>query len=277
MSALLALLAAAAWGVSDFVGGLATRRIHVLEVLAITYSIGTVGVCACLPLLPGEVSLRTVLLASVAGVIGLCGVGLLYAGLAAAPMNIVSPITGVLSAGVPVAAGVAFGERPSAIAWSGIALGIAAVVLVSRQPEDHPHGPVGMKPLAMAVGAGLGFGGFFVLIARTPTSSGLWPVAIARIAAMVVVLAVALPRRDLRKVPPRPFGLAMAAALLDTAANVGFLYATRHGLLSLASVLTALYPAGTVLLALVVLREPLARIQGFGLGLAAVSVVLITR
>lgn len=277
MAILFALLTAASYGIADFAGGLAARRAHVLSVLAVSYPVGTVALGGSAALFGGDLPARTVLLSAVGGLIGLVGVGLLYGALAIAPMNIVSPITGVLSAAVPVVAGVAFGERPSLLAWGGIALGLLAVILVSRQPDDHPHGPIGARPIVLAVGAGLGFGGFFVCLARTAHTSGLWPVAIARVSAAVVIVAVALAFGKVGRMARDAFRLACAAALLDAGANVSFLIASRHGLLSLVAVITALYPAGTVLLATVVLKERLVVIQKLGLAMGAVSVVLVTR
>lgn len=277
MSVLLALVAAACYGVSDFAGGLASRRTPVLAVLTITYPVGTALVCAAAPLIGGEVSSRTLAWSAVGGVIGLAGVGLLYAALASAPMNIVSPITGVLSAAVPVLAGVLLGERPTVLGWCGIVLAVIAVVLVSRQPEDHPHGPVGLRPVAYAIGAGAGFGGFFICLARTATDSGLWPVAIARLAATATVVCLALAFGGITRMAAASLGAALVAAVLDAGANIAFLLAAREGLLSLASVITALYPAGTVLLAMVFLKEHLVSVQRYGLALATVSVVLVTR
>jgi len=275
VSIVLSLLAAMAWGISDFAGGLAARRTRVTDVLALTYAVGTVGVALCLPLLPGVLTLRTFVFAAVAGLIGLVGVGFLYAALASGPMNVLSPITGVLSAALPVAAGVLFGERPDALAWTGIVLALVAVVLVSREHEARPHGRVAARPVLMAIGAGCGFGGFFVFLSRAQGDSGLWPVVIARATATVGAVAIALLARKRGESWRPALGLSCVAAVLDTAANVGFLYAARHGLLSIASVVTALYPAGTVLLAMTVLKEKLVPIQAAGLALAAVSVVLV--
>jgi drug/metabolite transporter (DMT)-like permease len=277
MAVLFALLAAAAYGVGDFAGGVATRRAPVMSVLLVTFPFGTLVVCAAAPFFGGDLPQRTVVLSALGGVIGLVGVGCLYAALAVAPMNIISPITGVLSAAVPVAAGVLFGERPSAIAWTGITLGLLAVVLVSRQPENHPHGPIGAKPLLLAAAAGFGFGGFFVCLARASHTSGMWPVATARLAATIVVVAVALASRRMARVPRTALPLALGAGALDAAANIAFLIAARNGLLSISSVITALYPAGTVLLAMVILKERMVRVQQVGLVIAAASVVLVTR
>ncbi|MEO9238196.1 MAG: DMT family transporter, partial [Jatrophihabitantaceae bacterium] len=147
MAILFALLAAAAYGVSDFVGGLASRRVPAMSVLLISYPVGGVIMAALLPLYGGPVSARTLAWSLAGGVAGLVGVSMLYTALALAPMNVISPVTAVMSAVVPVCGGVVKGERQQLLAWLGILLGLVAVVLISRQPADHPHGPIGWRPL----------------------------------------------------------------------------------------------------------------------------------
>jgi drug/metabolite transporter (DMT)-like permease len=276
VAVVLALLAALIYGVSDFVGGFASRSAAAIAVLAYNYPFGAVVMAALLPVFPGHVSAATLLWSVGGGLFGLFGVALLYSALAVAPMNVVSPITAVLTAIVPLAFGVATGERPGPLAWSGMVVGLVAVVLVSRTPSESAHGPVPLRPLLMAVGAGLGFGGYFICLARSGSDSGLWPVVIARIAASVAVLPLALRLRSVL-LPARVLRLALLSGALDAGANLFFLLATRHGYLSIASVITALYPAGTVGLAAVVLHERTGRWQRVGLALAAGSVVLVAR
>jgi len=180
MSILFALLAAACYGVSDFIGGLASRRAHTLAVLLISYPAGAALMAAVLPFYGGPVSTGTAAWSLAGGVAGLTGVSLMYSALAQAPMNIISPVTAVMSGIVPVIAGLLIGERPHLAAWSGIALGLLAVVLVSREPTDHPHDPTGWRPLVMAVVAGVGFGMYFVCLARSDPDSGMRPVVLSR-------------------------------------------------------------------------------------------------
>ncbi len=181
MGILFALIAAGTYGISDFVGGIAARRAPALNVLLVSYPVGGVLMALLLLVYRGPVSGGTLAWSLAGGVAGLAGVGLLYSALAIAPMNVVSPITAVMSAVVPVAAGVLRGERPHLPAWFGIVLGLLAVVLISRQPEDHPHGPLGWRPLVMAILAGVGFGAYFVCLASAAADSGMWPVVISRL------------------------------------------------------------------------------------------------
>jgi drug/metabolite transporter (DMT)-like permease len=277
MAILFALLAAAAYGISDFVGGIASRRVSAINVLLISYPVGGAIMAVLLPLYGGTVSASTLGWSLAGGVAGLVGVALLYSALAQAPMNIISPVTAVMSAVVPVLGGVVQGERPHLLAWAGIGFGLIAVVMISRQPVDHPHGPIGWRPLAMAVVAGIGFGSYFICLARSDHDSGMWPVVISRACSAILILPLVLTGGRLQRLGPSLLGLAAVAGALDATANVAFLLASRHGLLSLSGVITALYPAGTVLLAVLILKEHTGKLQRAGLGLAAAAVVLLTR
>jgi drug/metabolite transporter (DMT)-like permease len=276
MVVLFALLAAASYGVSDFIGGYASRAAKALTVLVYNYPAGAIAMAALLPLFPGPVSLPTLGWSVLGGLAGLAGVGLMYSAMAVAPMNVISPVTGVLSALVPVLVGVVLGERPAPLVWLGMLLALVAVVFITRTPQDHPHGPLARSSLIMALGAGIGFGVYFVCLSRTDSDSGLWPVVLARVAASVVVIPIAFRAGALTRLRGRIQLLAIVAGLVDAASNLAFLLASRHGYLSVAGVITALYPAGTILLAIGLLKERTGRIQWLGLGLAAVAVVLVT-
>jgi drug/metabolite transporter (DMT)-like permease len=277
MAVVFALLAAAVYGVSDFIGGLAARRTPAITVLLVSYPIGAVLMAAVLPVYGGPISAGTLAWSVAGGAAGLIGVALLYTALGQAPMNVISPVTAVMSAVVPVAAGVVQGERPHLLAWLGIVLGMLAVTLISRQPADHPHGPIGWRPLTMAVLAGVGFGCYFICLAGTDPDSGMWPVVLSRLVSALLVVPLAAVGHGFVRMPRAVLGLAVLAGALDAGANLAFLLASRHGLLSLSSVITALYPAGTVLLAALILKETTGRVQRTGLGIAAVAVVLLTR
>jgi drug/metabolite transporter (DMT)-like permease len=277
VAVVLALLAAVAYGVGDFVGGLASRQRTALAILRYSYPVGAVLMVALLPLFPGRLDLRVVGFGVLGGIAGMIGVALLYGLMTVAPMNVVSPITAVLSAAVPVAFGVLTGDRPSALAWLGVAIGLAAVILVSKTGPDHPHGPVSARVLLLAVLSGIGFGTYFVLLARAGTGTGAWPVVISRITAAVLVVPLAVMRRAALPIRGRLLLLCAVAGGLDAGANLLFLLASRAGLLSLVGAIAALYPAATVVLAMTLLHEHASRAQRFGLALAAGAIVLVTR
>ena len=277
MAVVLALLAAVSYGVSDFVGGLASRRRSALAILLYSYPVGAVLMAALLPLASGTLTTRAVVFGIVGGVFGLVGVVLLYSLLAVGPMNVVSPITAVLAAAVPVVVGVLTGDRPATAAWFGVAIGFVAVVLVSRQPAGTPHGRLTTRTVALAIASGVGFGGYFVFLARAGDATGLWPLLISRLASAALIVPLAYRAGAVTIIRGRLLALCLVAGALDAAANLFFLLASRQGLLSLAAVITALYPATTVALAIVFLHERPSRAQKVGLGLAAVAIVLITR
>jgi drug/metabolite transporter (DMT)-like permease len=276
VTVLLGLLAAAFYGVGDFVGGLSSRRRSAVNVLLFSYPVGAILMLLMLPAFPGHLNTRVALFGVAGGLCGLVGVMVMYSLMAVAPMNVISPVTAVLAAIVPVVFGVLVGERPRLAAWFGIALGLLAVTLVSRTNDEHPHGPIAARVLALAFLAGIGFGFYFIFLARAGHDSGLWPLVVSRIASAAAIVPVAMQRRATQSFRGRLFWAVMLAGACDALANMFFLLASRHGLLSLASVLTSLYPAVTVILAVGVLHEHTSRVQRAGLGLAVASIVLIT-
>jgi drug/metabolite transporter (DMT)-like permease len=270
------LLAAALYGIGDFAGGIASRAYSAVTILLYSYPVGAVLMAVMMPFFPGELTARVVLFGTLGGLAGLMGVSIMYQLMVTAPMNVISPVTAVLAAIVPVFVGVAIGERPALAAWAGIVLGLAAVILVSRTTEDHPHGRIGARVIALAFLSGVGFGLYFVFLARAGHDSGLWPLLVSRVVSAIAIVPLAAAMRSFAVVRGRPLAIALVAGFCDAMANMFFLLASRAGLLSLASVLTALYPAVTVLLAIVFLHEHTSRTQRVGLALAAASVVLIT-
>ena len=205
------------------------------------------------------------------------GVWWFYAALGSGPISVVSPLTAILVAGIPVGVGLALGERPGAIAAVGVVLALVAVVLVSREATDEdvrPH-QFTAKVAWLTVGSGVAFGLNFVLIHQAPVEAKLWPLVFARLSASVLVSRRRGAQRNLRAPTGTPLRLAVLAALLDTGANVAMLLALHASLLSLAGVLMSLYPAATVVLAIVVLRERVTRWQAVGMVLALVAVAMI--
>lgn len=215
---------------------------------------------------------------------GLCGIsqGLavwwFYAALGSGPISVVSPLTAVLAAALPMAAGLVLGERPSVVAGVGVVLALAAVVLVSREATDDDVRPHRFTSTVawLTVGAGVGFGLNYVLLHQAPADARLWPLLFGRIAATAVVLLAAAFTGNLRVPRGVPLRLALGAALLDVGANVTMLLALQSSMLSLAGVLISLYPVATVLLAVVVLRERVTRWQLVGMVCALAAVALIS-
>lgn len=277
MSVVLALLGALVYGAADFSGGLASRRAPALAVLFFGQLAGVALLLVLLVAVPGRFDVASIAWGAAAGLSGGLALLVFYRSLAAGAMTVVAPLTGMMSAVVPVVGGVALGDRPSLPALVGVLLAVSAVVLVSAEHGRLPtlrslRGPT----VAGGLVAGAGFGLLFVLLARAAPDSGFWPLVGTRAASLLLFAIVAAVGR--RALVPRgaPAGLVIASGAGDMAANLLFVLASRIGLLSVVGVLLALYPAATVLLAMLVLRERLHPVQIAGLGLAAAGVVLIT-
>jgi drug/metabolite transporter (DMT)-like permease len=273
----LALLSAISFGVCDFVGGIASRRVAALRVVLVSYPVTMVLLGVLAAVIGGPISAGAVVWGSLGGISQACGEWWLYAALGAGPISVVSPLTAVLTAAVPVGIGIAIGDRPGVLAAAGIALAMVAVVLVSREATDEdvtPHRFTTTVAL-LTIGSGVAFGLNFALIHQAPVESRLWPLLFARMSATMLVIIVAAASRNLRVPSGKPLRLALTLPVLDASANVAMLLALHASLLSLASVLISLYPVATVVLAMAVLRERVTRWQALGMILAAVSVSMI--
>jgi drug/metabolite transporter (DMT)-like permease len=248
-----------------------------LRVVLVSYPIALVLLLGLAALVGGEISHEAVFWGGLCGVSQAFGIWWFYAALGAGPISVVSPLTAILVAAIPVGVGLALGERPGALAAVGIVLALVAVVLVSREAtdEDVTSHKFTKKVAWMTVGSGVAFGLNFVLIAQAPAEARLWPLVFARLAASVMVLVVAAITGNLAPPSGTPLRLALLAAVLDVAANIAMLLALHASLLSLAGVLMSLYPAATVLLAIVVLRERVTSWQAVGMVLALASVAMI--
>jgi len=297
MASLLALSAAMAYGAGDFLGGVASRRAPTTAVVLWSHVVGLLLMLVAVPVVGGELTARGLLVGAGAGLVGALGVTLFYQGLSIGSMSVVAPIAGLLSAAVPVAAGLGIGERPGRAALGGIALALVAITLVSREAteagafdddsaeidsaEIDSDGQVGKGPdrrllaLGLAAGAGIAFGLFFAALNGAGDGSGIWPLVGARTASVTLFTILGLARITQAAPPRAAVGAAVGAGALDAAANVFYVLALSHGLLSVVSVLTALYPAGTVLLARYGLDEHMSTVQRTGLAVAGVSAVLI--
>ena len=274
MVELLALGSAATFGAADFMGGLASRRARPLQVTALAQVASAVALIPLVAFIPSpHVTSADLVWGAGGGVFGMFGILALFAGLSRGPMGVVAPITSVLSAVVPLVVGFALGERPTGFAIAGMALGLMAIIAVSATGPEA--GPVDRYALASAVAAGLGFGCFFVFIGQTSADAGMWPLVTARAVSVPMILLLAWFRGG-GIVPDRAGRtLAVASGGVDMVANGLFAAAAQRGLLSIAAVLSALYPVVTVLLAWVVLHERLRVWQVAGIAGAMVAIALI--
>lgn len=275
MAALLALCSAATYGVGDFFGGLATRRANAAAVVLWSHVVGLSLLFAISLLVGGSADGGDLAAGALGGLAGAAGVGLLYRALSIGTMSIVAPTTALLAAAIPVLAGVIDGERPAGTAVIGMVGGLVAIVLVSAEGPGRWR-PADSTAFLLALGAGLGFGLFFVAISTTGDDSALWPLVAARVASVAVLGTLALGGRLSSEVGRGSVRWQVPlAGALDALANLLYLLAIREGLLSVVSVLSALYPVTTVLLARFLLGERLERVQQAGMALALPSAMLI--
>lgn len=275
MLVLSALIAAGLFGVADYMGGRASRSAPALVVTflgqgAALCVLGALAWASGVPV-AGPSDWMWGGLAGVAG-----GTGLLafYRAMGSGYMTVAAPISAALTGAVPVVVGFLQGERPGSLALIGMPVALASVVLIGDLfGPGHRRAPRQVVILACAAGAV--FGSLFVLLDRTSASSGMWPVVAMRAASVpflaVVVLATRTRLSPARSVP----WLIAVGGVFDSLANAFFLFAARQGLMSVAAVIVALYPASTLALAVRVDREKIHRSQAVGLGVAVVGLVLL--
>ena len=280
MAILLALFSAFAYGLSDFVGGLVSRRVSAWPVAVVGQLSSAACTAAVALMVDGSPTKADLAWALLAGIGTGVGTGFLYRGFAAGRMSVVAPVSAVGAAVVPVVVGAVGGERLSLVVWTGIVVALPGIWLVSSTTEELPDGaakPRGSLAEGVLDGvlAGLGFGVLFAALGQVPEEAGLWPLALAQAVSLpaVIVLAVSLgaawfPRR-------RQAWWALLAGPLGASAAGAFLLATQSGYLTVAGILASLYPASTVLLAALVLHEKVHRAQGVGLGLCALAIALV--
>ncbi|MEV6313485.1 EamA family transporter [Streptomyces sp. NPDC051840] len=271
---LLALGSSLAYGCADFLGGLGARKAHVLRTVMIAAPASLTVELLLWPFLSASFAPATIAWGAASGVASAAAFALLYKTLAIGPMNVLSPITALVSAMLPVGVGLVQGEHLGSAGLLGLPLALAAVVLVSAG-----HGTKAARPsrtaLLLAFGAGAAIALQLVFLHQAPSDSGVGPLIIGRaVSSAVTLTAAGLMFRRLGVERPA-YGISAAAGVLDSVANLLFLLAARNGDLAVVAVITALYPAGTVLLARSVLSERIHRGQLVGLGTAAVAVSLL--
>ena len=274
MASLLALGAALCWGAGDFLGGLATRRLAVLTVLAVSQAVGLAGVVLWVVVARDPVpGIAELLPAALAGVSGLVGLGALYRGLAIGAMGIVAPISAA-SPLVPLAVDATHGIVPGAVQWLGVAFVLVGIAALALEPAGT--GARVASGVGLALVAALGFGLFFVGLDAGADESAPWAVLAARAASVSIAAGAALlvTRTSLR--PPRSLlPLLVAIGVFDTGANVLIAFASTREATGIVAVLGALYPIVTVVLASVVLGERLSagRRTAGGVALAGAALV----
>lgn len=269
----LSLLSAASWGSADFAGGLAAKKANVFRIVALAHGFGLVSMLL-LAWITGEQvpPARDLYWGAAAGIAGAFGIAALYKGLAVGRMGIVAPVAAVVTGIIPVLVGMRTEGLPTVVQLAGFALALLSIWLVAR-----PDGQVDThRGLGLAIAAGISFGLFLVFGKEAGHHAVFWPMVAARSASVVLMAAIV----GFAASDPRPLKPALASilfsGLLDSAGNALFIAASRHGRLDVAAVLSSLYPASTVILARVLLKERISRLQTVGILGALLAVALIS-
>ena len=269
-----AIMSALTFGTADFLGGFSSRKNSATAAVAWSQGAGLLTVLAAAPLLgAGAVGSSDLLWGVVAGLSGALGVLILFHGLSTGFASIVSPLAALSGAVLPVIFGVFIGERPPLLTWTGVALSLPAILLLSWErgdKKDHVF-----RSVQMGILSGAFFGGFFIFISRTSEASGMWPLAAARAVTVPLFLLLTFFRKGTVRLLPGTRRMTLISGFLDMAANAFYLLAARTGYLILAVVLTALYPAPTVVLQRLFLHEKLTRPRIAGLILSITGAALI--
>ncbi len=269
-SALFGLASAASFGTADFSGGIASKRAHVFGVLTVARACGLALMLGLAWINHEALPTRNALLwACAAGFVGGLALPALYRALAVGKMGIAAPVTSVLSAALPVIVAGFTEGLPHAIQIAGLILALVALWFISR-----PEGQVRPQGLGLALFAGLGFGSFLVFMREATQQAVYWPLAAALATSLVLAAIILVAQRgSLPSLGVLP--VVFAAGALDTFGNFFFILAAQRGRLDVAAVLSSLYPACTVLLARLVLKERITRLQTAGMTAALIAVPLI--
>lgn len=268
------LTSAISWGAGDFSGGLASKRTSAYTVVVGSQFV-SLALLVLVAILVPERSLtgQDIFLSGIAGIFGAAGLVALYAGLARGPMGLVAPVTAVVGAIVPVVVSLFKEGLPEIWVIFGFAFALAAVWMIS---QGNSGSKFTFADLRLPIFSGLGFGIFYVLIGQVSENAILWSLVSARSASIIVILGIGLLTRAIEKPGLNQIPIIALAGIFDTSGNVFYALATRLGRLDIAAILSSLYPAVTVLLAWIILKERLSQRQWVSVLLALVALILIT-
>jgi drug/metabolite transporter (DMT)-like permease len=271
-SVVFGLASAACWGAGDFCGGLATRRTHVYSVILASQVVGVVMLIG-LALAFGEALPAPVYLlwGAAGGLAGTLGLVAFYRALASGQMGVAAPVGGVIGAATPAILGAFLQGGPGTLRLIGFALALVAVWLISRTENTS----VRARELGMPVLAGLCFGVFFIVIHRASETAVFWPLVAARLTSLSTLTLIAILTRQPRVPEKTHLPLIALVGVMEVGGNAFYALAARAGRLDVAAVISSLYPAGTVWLAWLILKERITRVQSVGVIAALAAIVLI--
>lgn len=270
----LSLAAAVTWGAADFSGGIATKNANSFRVVLVAHFTGLIFMVALVLVAREPVpNVRALVFGAAAGAVGGIGLATFYQSLAVGKMGINAPLSAVITAIVPVVFSFVTEGFPNAVRIAGLLLALISIWVIAA-----PQGSVGhtQHGVGLAVVAGIGFGGFLLLMKMAGPVGVFWPLAAARAASFLLMLLIVLFSGARGGASGNTLIYMMVAGVFDSAANALYVAAAQRGRLDVAAVLSSLYPASTVILARLVLKERLSRLQAAGMVAALVAVALIS-
>jgi drug/metabolite transporter (DMT)-like permease len=270
----LALVAAASWGAGDFLGGLASRKLNQFQVLLLT-TYSSLILLFLFAVISGEhfPSANNILIAIVAGVSGSIGLSALYKGLSLGKAALVAPVAGVIGAIIPILVGIFIEGLPGILKLIGFVVSIAGIWLITRSEDGN--GSIFQAGLGLAILAGIGFGGFFVFIAQIEGEQVFAPLVFTKLTSLIFAI-ILIRARQLSIPKPAASPIAIWSGFLDVGGSIFYLFATHFTRLDIAAILSSFYPAVTVLLSSIILKEKISSYQWVGVSLCIVAITLIT-
>lgn len=277
LSIIYGIASSLSWGAGDFAGGLSSRKVGAYRAVLyadffglLILAIASIYYREPFPSTSGLIN------SLLGGALGSFGLLILYYSLSVGQMSIAAPVSALFAALLPIIFGAITEGLPSAIQFIGFALALAAVWLISQ--GDGGFHVSKLSDLRFPILAGVGFGCYFIFIhnAASGTSSLLWPMIISRVAGTILIFFIVLARRETFTVPRGAWGVVLINATLDLAGNFFYILASKTGRLDIAAVLSSLYPGATVILAWLILKEHISRVQVIGIVLAFAAIFLFT-
>ena len=269
-----AFLSSIFWGFGGFFAGQASRRGSLIPTLSLDIFVGLFVVVPLALSIAETFTLRDFFIGGFAGLFGMGGAAFLYAGMKKSPYVTVIPVSGVAGALFPVLWGLIDGESLSTLQVIGIFVGLISIALASGISPQTFRGPI--TGLRDGLLAGLGFGGFFIIIENTSSDTEPWGTVGSRFFPLLILLLILCLMKEKSKPSKQAFPFIVSSGLCNASASTCFLLAVNRGLLSITSLLSALYPAITVVLAHFLIKEKMTRTQIFGVFAAIFSMASIT-
>ena len=278
LSILFGIASSLSWGAGDFAGGLSSRRVGAYRAVLYADFFGLLILgAASLFLRESFPSPGGLINSLLGGVLGSFGLLILYYSLSVGQMSIAAPVSALFAALLPVVYGAYTEGLPDIVQFIGFALALAAVWMISQGGDGFHVGR--LSELRLPILAGVGFGCYFIFIHNAAGEPGsiLWPMILSRAAGTVVVFFIVLARREPFPVPRGAWAVVLFNAVLDLGGNFFYILASKAGRLDIAAILSSLYPGATVVLAWLILKERISRLQVFGIALAFAAIYLFTQ